>query len=291
MAYTYEDFLSRAKKAGLLEEFSEYDLAVAKEHPEFGLSILALKQDVHNATTQEAKLLAHATAEDLRRRYGSYSGGSQGADYLALTPDRESTLTALANYPAFSYSRSGMLSGALAGLSDAEPFTYDPNEDPVYASYRKQYLREGERAAENALAKASAATLGVPSSYAVTAASQAEDAYAGKLADKIPELYRDAYARYADEQDRRADLVKLLLSDRGAEADAESEAFDRLKAAANAADAVGDAADNAAKERQKLAAKQVDAILSLGEMPPKELIEASGYSEEYIRLMLARYRR
>ena len=71
MAYTYQDFISRAKSAGLLDEFSDYDLAVAKEHPEFGLSILALKQDIHSAKTNEAKLLAHATAEELRHRYGS----------------------------------------------------------------------------------------------------------------------------------------------------------------------------------------------------------------------------
>ena len=55
MAYTYDDFVNAANKAGLMNEFSSYDLDIAREHPEFGLSMLTLKQDIHAATTQEAK--------------------------------------------------------------------------------------------------------------------------------------------------------------------------------------------------------------------------------------------
>ena len=51
MAYTYDDFLSAAGNSGLLGEFSQTDLDTAMKYPEFGLSILSLKKDYHNATT------------------------------------------------------------------------------------------------------------------------------------------------------------------------------------------------------------------------------------------------
>jgi hypothetical protein len=80
-----------------------------------------------------------------------------------------------------------------------DPFSYDKNNDPQWAAYSKQYRREGDRARANTLAQASAATGGRPSSFAMTAASQAGDYYAAKLSDKLPELYRQAYERYMNE--------------------------------------------------------------------------------------------
>ena len=43
-------------------------------------------------------------------------------------------------------------------------------------------------------------TGGMPSTAAVNAASQAQDYYNAKMADKIPELYTLAYQMYADEE-------------------------------------------------------------------------------------------
>ena len=42
MAYTYEDFERAANEAGLMGQFSQYDLDLARAHPEAGLSILSL---------------------------------------------------------------------------------------------------------------------------------------------------------------------------------------------------------------------------------------------------------
>lgn len=56
--FTYDGFINAASNAGLLGEFSQADLDTAKKYPEFGYSILGLKQDIHKATTPEAKLLA-----------------------------------------------------------------------------------------------------------------------------------------------------------------------------------------------------------------------------------------
>ena len=65
--FTYDGFLTAASNAGLLGEFSQADLDTARKYPEFGYSILGLKQDIHKATTPEAKLLANEAANQLGR--------------------------------------------------------------------------------------------------------------------------------------------------------------------------------------------------------------------------------
>lgn len=82
-------------------------------------------------------------------------------------------------------------------------WNYDPNADPVWQALQKQYRREGDRATKNALGQAASMTGGVPSSYAVTAASQAGDYYAAQLSDRLPQVYQDAYNRYLQEFQRQ----------------------------------------------------------------------------------------
>ena len=91
---------------------------------------------------------------------------------------------------------------ALQRAEDME-WDYDPNTDPVYQAYQKQYRREGQRATQDAMGSYAGMTGGRPSSYAVTAASQAGDYYAAQMADKIPELYNSAYQRYLQEFQRQ----------------------------------------------------------------------------------------
>ena len=290
MSITYQDFIGKATAAGLLGEFSEYDLAIAKEHPEFGLSILTLKQDIHAASTAEEKAAAHSAAEELRRRYGSYSGGEQGADYVALSPDRESSLFAMSSQEPFRYTNESALQKALSAVANPDSFRYDAESDPLYQSYRKQYLREGERAASDALAKAAAATGGVPSSYAVTAAGEAEDYYASKLTDKLPELYQAAYERYGEDYARKLKALAALQDDRAAEQDSYDAAFRRLADIYDAAAENDAAKEKTAETERKTAAAQVEELLKNGKTPPKALLEKSGLSEDYVNLMLALFK-
>ena len=46
MAYTYDDFVAAANKAGLMNQFSETDLVTAQKNPEYGLSMLSLNHAV-----------------------------------------------------------------------------------------------------------------------------------------------------------------------------------------------------------------------------------------------------
>lgn len=86
-------------------------------------------------------------------------------------------------------------------------FQYDYNTDPAYQAYRKQYLREGQRATQDTMAAAAAMTGGRPSSYAATAAAQAGNNYAAQLSDKVPELYQNAYNRYLQQYQQQAQIL------------------------------------------------------------------------------------
>lgn len=95
--------------------------------------------------------------------------------------------------------------------SNLASFNYVKENDPNYQAFRKTYLREGERATGDALAKAAAATGGVPSSYAVTAAAQAGNYYASQLADKVPELQEMAYQRHQNDTAKYLESVALKI--------------------------------------------------------------------------------
>jgi len=178
MAYSYQDFLNAANKSGLIGQFDDNDMQLAQQHPEYGLSMLSLKRDYGNAQTDEQKLLINEAANQLRGSYAPKynSGSTYAADNTAGTQQQTNP--------------------AVAGVANTSgAFTYSLKDDPVWADYRKEYLREGDRATANALGQASAASAGRASSYAVNAATQAGDYYATQLTDKIPELYTDAWNR------------------------------------------------------------------------------------------------
>lgn len=87
------------------------------------------------------------------------------------------------------------MAGAYSSLKKLNNGEYDYARDPMYQQYRKQYLREGQRAMQDTLAQNALMTGGRPSSYAVGAAQQANNLYAGKAADIVPQLYEQQYNR------------------------------------------------------------------------------------------------
>jgi len=211
MAYTYDDFMSAASSSGLLGEFSQSDLDTAMKYPEFGLSILSLKKDYHAATTPEQKLLANEAANELRSSYGNYKGGTDGSRYYSqgkIPGQIDNILDQMNSYGSFSYDVAAPVynnqyaqqqQALLDQILNREDFSWSKETDPLWPVYKKQYLREGERATANTLAQASAASGGRASSFAVNAANQAGDYYATKLNDIIPALYQQAYDRYLNE--------------------------------------------------------------------------------------------
>ena len=52
MTYTYDNILEEARKAGVLEKFSQEDHTAAQKNPEYGMSLVGLLKDANNATTE-----------------------------------------------------------------------------------------------------------------------------------------------------------------------------------------------------------------------------------------------
>lgn len=327
MAYTYDDFVKAANQSGLMGQFSQDDLNLAQKYPEFGLSVLSLKKDYNNATTAEQRLLANQAANELRKSYGNYSGGADGGSFRLeskLNRRSDDLLDQLGSFGSFSYDEAPTYENTFAQqqkdlldrILNREDFSWSKETDPQWSSYKKSYLREGDRATANALAKASAASGGRPSSYAVNAATQAGDYYATKLNDVIPTLYQQAYERYLDEynmklkdlnainQQEQLDYAKYLdrlgqfNTDRGFAYQNYADDYDRLRS--QLADVQGQDQIDYARyldevSRQQTAQdsirSQVDAILAAGGSPSANLVSESGYSSEYVKALENAYRK
>lgn len=327
MAYTYDDFVNAANQSGLMGQFSQDDLNLAQKYPEFGLSVLSLKKDYNNATTAEQRLLANQAANELRKSYGNYSGGADGGSFRLeskLNRRADDLLDQLGSFDSFSYGEAPTYENAFAQqqkdlldrILNREDFSWSKETDPQWSSYKKSYLREGDRATANALAQASAASGGRPSSYAVNAATQAGDYYATKLNDMIPTLYQQAYERYLDEynmklkdlnavnQQEQLDYAKYLdrlgqfNTDRGFAYQNYAGDYDRLRS--QLADVQGQDQIDYARyldevSRQQTAQDsirgQVDAILAAGGSPSANLVSESGYSSEYVKALEDAYRK
>lgn len=327
MAYTYDDFVKAANQSGLMGQFSQDDLNLAQKYPEFGLSVLSLKKDYNNAATAEQRLLANQAANELRKSYGNYSGGADGGSFRLeskLNRRADDLLGQIGSFGSFSYDEAPAYENAFAQqqkdlldrILNREGFSWSKETDPQWSSYKKSYLREGDRATANALAQASAASGGRPSSYAVNAATQAGDYYAAKLNDVIPTLYQQAYERYLDEynmklkdlnavnQQEQLDYAKYLdrlgqfNTDRGFAYQNYADDYDRLRS--QLADVQGQDQIDYARyldevSRQQTAQdsirSQVDAILAAGGSPSANLVSESGYSSEYVKALEDAYRK
>lgn len=238
--YTYEDFQNAAQQAGLLSQFSDADLRLAQSNPNAGMGILQYKIDYQNATTAEQRAAANAGAESIRSSWGEYTGGGDGSGYHlnqmspgsftygsaptfngggAYSGMQQDLLNQQLNYGEYSYSGArptynnrydDRIQDALDAVVNPEAFTYDPATDQIYQQYRKQYTREGDRATADALGAAAAASGGIPSSYAQTAAGQAANYYAAQMTDKIPELAQQAYNRYLNDYGMKQSALSAL---------------------------------------------------------------------------------
>lgn len=355
MAYTYDQFVTAAQDSGMYDSFAQDDLVIAKSNPEYGMSLLKLRQDYNGATTAEQRLLAQEAMNQLRNSYTpatsgySYSGqdaydkalqdatvypeysydyrtdpsynqaktqyqadirdskgqvlgstpvtgGSQAPGYanvaagqsanyystrmndviptmeqnaynqylqsLGIKNDQLSAAAGEKNFdynkwlqeqslgmaaiqqqfandlalhqnfgteapelpdlsgaamgsgPQYSYGREEDLQKAMGEVMNQEGFSYDAGTDPLYGSLRKSYLREGQRAGENAMAVASAGSMGVPSSYAIRAAADTQNSYMEQLMNGMPTLENNAYSRYLQEFAAKLAGLDALKTDR-----------------------------------------------------------------------------
>ena len=112
-------------------------------------------------------------------------------------------------------------------IANREAFSYDPNEDPLYGTYKDKYTKAGQMSMLDTMANAAALTGGYGNSYAQTVGQQAFNEYMTALADVIPQLEAAAYGKWQDEGAAMLDRFGLLQS-------MDKEAYNRYR------DTVGD---------------------------------------------------
>lgn len=211
MAKTLEEYLKENPNLKL----GQADMDLGRQN--FGAleEIIKARQDWADATTQEEKDAAHNRAENIRKYYGSYSGGTDGMSgqysptYVKpSSAANEDNIQAIfdrlngaykGNAPTWTPKYESEIEDILGEIGDYGPFEYDLMGDPMYQQYRDQYIREGDRAMKDTAAQTAAMTGGYGSTYGATAAQQSYDRYLEGLNDVVPQLEQTAYGRYRDE--------------------------------------------------------------------------------------------
>lgn len=106
---------------------------------------------------------------------------------------------------------SSQIDGLLNQILNREEFSYNKDTDPSYLAYEDMYRRLGDRAREDTLGDIASLNGGYASSWAATAASQAQNDYNQQLSNVIPELYDAAYNRYLNEDNLNRQDMSLLM--------------------------------------------------------------------------------
>ena len=113
--------------------------------------------------------------------------------------DQKTAYETVMNQQAWENPYSDQQTAALDAVTNREAFSYDPTQDVAWQNARKQYLREADRATQDTMGQAAGLTGGMPSTAAMTAASQAGDYYRGQLNDRMADYQNMAYDRYLND--------------------------------------------------------------------------------------------
>lgn len=243
MAYTYDDFLKDYQNSGFMGQMGHEYSELAKTNPEFGKAILDSMR-----TERTGNLTAKQQEHERQYRNRLYLIASNGA---GAGTGNSGSGTGTGTPGAFVYDRQGEYDNALEAYLNPQPFTYDPAKDPAMAQYRKQYLREAQRAQQDTLGQLATATGGIPSSYALTASQQAGDYFRSQLMDRVPELQNQAYSRFLQGITQKGNAFQALSTDR-------SNAYKQWLTER-------EYADGQKAEEQKALAEQAEAKAKLGD--------------------------
>lgn len=181
------------------------------------------------ATQDEIKKAA-LEKPDQTNAYTNLAGVSQGTkDNLnyygqgyqqsqAVTDAKNYLQSVIDNKPGeFTSQYDGQIKTLYDQIMGRDKFTYDVNNDPLYQQYKNQYQLLGQQAMQDTVGNAAALTGGYGNSWAATAGSQAYQGYLQQLNGIIPELYSQAYARYAQEGQDMKDALSIAQGMRNTE--------------------------------------------------------------------------
>lgn len=98
---------------------------------------------------------------------------------------------------------------ALAKILERDEFSYNPENDVVFQSYADQYRRNAEDALRRILNDNNTSVAGATGAV-LSEAMAAYDNEMDKITDAIPELAKDAYNRYVDEDSLKRDDLDMI---------------------------------------------------------------------------------
>jgi len=134
--YNADEVASMMDQSGYF--FSDADRRLAQKYPEFGIYAIQCKREYAEATTPEAKALANANLEAMRKKLGSYTGGSDGSQYNLIPDDIDDRPTYdpsnLPDMPTWDPTGAGEMPEWDGAGSPAQP-TWDPSslqDRPTY---------------------------------------------------------------------------------------------------------------------------------------------------------------
>ena len=278
----YEKLLASIEGSG--QNWSQYDLDLAQKNPDAGWSIYESKNDWLDAQAKGDKTAmdaANKAANDVRSYYGNYNGGADGSGYTLLP-----TYDDVPEYVQYESQYADQIQDLYNSIQNRDPFSYSPDSDVSYQAYAEKYRNAGQKARDDTLGTAAAMTGGIPSTYAISAAQQAQNNYNAALSDVLPQLEQLAYSKYVDQGNAmRSDLQTLMQMDNLAyqqHLDSYNNALNEWQLNYGVdRDRVGDIqyADETAYNRnqyeRELALEQAMTMLNLGLMPSEELLSTS----------------
>jgi hypothetical protein len=160
----------------------------------------------HTADEATRKTLEQAN-KDLAAQLGGSLSFDPATGYWSGDAGKPKEL----NLPEFDSKYSTQIDQLLNSILNREEFSYDHTTDPSYLAYEQQYKRLGDRAREDTLGDVAGLTGGYASSWAVSAASQAQNDYNSQLSGIIPQLYDAAYNRYLNEDSLDRNDLGLVM--------------------------------------------------------------------------------
>ena len=156
-----------------------------------------------SGATADARALLQTENESLAKQLDALTGGTSTYD----------AATGLWNLSASQQGALDRYRDARDDVANSAYMGYRPETDTAYQSLKKAYLREGDRATENALGTYAGMTGGYASTAAISAAMQAGDNCRTQLADRQADLAAQDYNRYQNDLANRRALMQLYGSE------------------------------------------------------------------------------
>lgn len=156
-------------------------------------------------------------------------------------------------------------------------FSYDLESDPYYKSMKEAAIREGRRASEDVLADVQQQTGGM-SSYAVSAASQAQNRYLSELNDNVPALIDNAYDRYINELSGDYNKLNTLLGLQESDYNRYVNDFNIYDTNRARSDEDYERYNNDMLNEKNYAIETVNMLIENGQTPSRELLTMAGYN-------------